>query len=293
MALVLALPAAGFLVRLFIILHDCGHGSFSSSARVNALVGYACGILTFSSFPEFRRTHAIHHATVGNLDRRGVGDVWTMTLGEYGAASPGRKALYRLVRNPFSLFLVLAPLSFLVLSRFPSKGARKSAVLGTLATDLAIVAIVITAALTVGMGRYLMIQLPIIYLASIAGVWLFFIQHQYEGVYWRRGRDWERMEACLLGSSHYDLPPLLRWFSGNIGYHHLHHLDPRIPSYRLKECYEAVPSLRDIKPIGLAAGFGSLRLALYDEAGQELVSFRKAKARLLAEPGPGMRSVKS
>jgi omega-6 fatty acid desaturase (delta-12 desaturase) len=280
LVLVLAFPAAGFLVRTFIILHDCGHYSFSRNVRINAVVGYFCGVLTFNSFPDFRRSHAIHHATVGNLDKRGVGDVWTMTLEDYRRARPGTRALYRFVRNPFILFLVLAPLDFLVLARFWHGYSRRSDKIGTMATNLAILAMVLLGGFGLGFGRYVAIQLPVMYIASVTGVWLFYIQHQFQGVYWVRSKDWDQIKASLLGSSFYDLPPLLRWFTGNIGFHHVHHLDPRIPNYMLKECHEAVPEARAIKPIGLVAGFKSLSLQLYDEEKGGLISFREARERL-------------
>jgi omega-6 fatty acid desaturase (delta-12 desaturase) len=276
LVLVMSIPAAGFLVRIFIILHDCGHYAFSNSPRVNAIFGYVCGVLTFSSFPDFRRSHAIHHATVGNLEKRGIGDVWTMTLEEYRDSSLPRRALYRFVRNPAVLFLFLAPLDFLVLQRFPHSYSRKSDVIGTMATNAALALIIAIAALTMGIVPYLAIQLPIMYFASMAGVWLFFIQHQFPGVYWVKNAEWDQIKASLLGSSFYDLPPLLRWFSGNIGFHHVHHLDPRIPNYMLKECAESVVETQVVKPIGLRKGFGSLRLHLYDEAAGTLIGFRDA-----------------
>jgi acyl-lipid omega-6 desaturase (Delta-12 desaturase) len=276
----MSVPAAGFVARIFIILHDCGHYSFSNSPRINSVVGYVCGILTFTSFPDFRRSHAIHHATVANLDKRGVGDVWTMTLEEYRRSSLPRRALYRFVRNPVILFLVLAPLDFLVLQRIPFPGSRKKDVIGTLATDMALAAIVALAAVTIGVGPYLMVQIPIIYFASVAGVWLFYVQHQYPEVYWVHDKDWDLIKAALLGSSFYDLPPVLRWFTGNIGFHHVHHLCPRIPNYRLKECAESVAETQVVKPISFRRGFKSLRLRLYDEEEGRLVSFGTAREKL-------------
>ncbi|MGO8692692.1 MAG: fatty acid desaturase [Rectinemataceae bacterium] len=277
--LVLAIPAAGFLVRIFIILHDCGHYSFSNDSRLNSIFGYICGVLTFSSFPDFRRSHAIHHATVGNLDKRGIGDVWTMTLGEYRKSPLSRRALYRFVRNPFVLFLILAPLDFVVLARFPHSYSRRSDVIGTMATNLVLAGIVAAAALTMGMGPYLAIQAPIMYLASVVGVWLFFIQHQFPSVYWVRDSEWDQIKASFLGSSFYDLPPILRWFTGNIGFHHIHHLDPRIPNYMLKECAENTAEAKVVRSISLRRGFDSLSLHLYDEERGRLIGFREASGR--------------
>ncbi len=281
--LLMSIPAAGFLVRIFIILHDCGHYSFSNDSRINAIFGYICGVLTFNSFPDFRRSHAIHHATVGNLDKRGIGDVWTMTVSEYQASSRPHRALYRFIRNPVVLFLVLAPLDFIVLARFWHSYSRKSDIIGTMATNLAIAAIVVIATLTMGIGPYLAIQLPIMYFAGVVGVWLFFIQHQFPGVYWVCDSEWNQIKASLLGSSFYDRPSLLRWFSGNIGFHHVHHLNPRIPNYMLKECAQSVRETQVVKPITLRMGFKSLRLHLYDEELGTLIGFREARRKL--KPG--------
>jgi omega-6 fatty acid desaturase (delta-12 desaturase) len=283
--LIMAFPAAGFLVRTFIILHDCGHYSFSNEPRVNSIFGYICGVLTFASFPDFRRSHAVHHATVANLDKRGVGDVPTMTVQEYRRAKPFHRFYYRTLRNPIFLFLLFAPISFIVIARFPQNYSKKADIIGTLATDLAIAALVLLAAFTIGLGPYIAIQLPITYISTVVGTWLFFIQHQFKGVYWIRDAEWDQVKASLLGASFYDLPAILRWFTGNIGYHHIHHLLPRIPNYMLKEAQETVPEVRGVKPITLRAGFASLRLHLYDEELGTLVSFREARPKIRAGAG--------
>jgi acyl-lipid omega-6 desaturase (Delta-12 desaturase) len=277
---VLAFPAAGFLVRVFIILHDCGHYSFSNDARVNSIFGYICGVLTFASFPDFRRPHAVHHATVANLDKRGVGDIPTMTVEEYRKAGLPRRIYYRTLRNPVFLFLIFAPISFVVLARFPQDYSHKSDVIGTLATDAAIAALITAAALTMGIVPYVAVQLPITYVSTVVGTWLFFVQHQFKGVYWARDSEWNQVNASLHGASFYDLPAILRWFTGNIGYHHIHHLLPRIPNYMLKESQETVPELAAVKPITLRSGFESMRLGLYDEEVGTLVSFREARPKL-------------
>jgi omega-6 fatty acid desaturase (delta-12 desaturase) len=277
--LILAFPAAGFLVRIFIILHDCGHYSFSNSPRVNSFFGYVCGLLTFSSFPDFRRSHAIHHATVANLDKRGIGDVPTMTAREYRGSSLARRFYYRTLRNPIFLFLFFAPISFVIVARFPQTYSRKSDVIGTLATDLALAAVIWLTVATIGLGPYIAIQLPITYISTVVGTWLFYVQHQFKGVYWVRDAEWDLVEAALRGASFYDLPAILRWFTGNIGYHHIHHLRPRIPNYMLKEAQESVPELRGVKPITLRSGFDSLALRLYDEEEGRLIGFREARLR--------------
>jgi acyl-lipid omega-6 desaturase (Delta-12 desaturase) len=285
--ILMAFPAAGFLVRIFIILHDCGHYSFSNEPRLNSIFGYIAGVLTFASFPDFRRSHAMHHATVANLDKRGVGDVPTMTVREYSEASVSRRAYYRILRNPIFLFLIFAPISFLVVARFPQDYSHKSDVEGTLATDAAIAALIALAVLTIGFVPYVAVQLPITYISTVVGTWLFFVQHQFKGVYWVRDAEWNQVKAALLGSSFYDLPAILRWFTGNIGYHHIHHLLPRIPNYMLKEAYESVPEVRAVRPITLRSGFASLRLHLYDEEVGTLVGFRELRsARARRKGGP-------
>ena len=278
--IIMAIPAAGFLVRTFIILHDCGHYSFSNEPKLNSTFGYICGVLTFASFPDFRRSHAVHHATVANLDRRGVGDVPTMTVAEYRKAKPFRRLYYRTLRNPVFLFLIFAPLSFLFVARFPMNYKYRSDVVGTLATDAAIGALIAFASLTIGFVPYLAVQLPITYISTVIGTWLFYVQHQFKGVYWIRDEQWDQVKASLYGASFYDLPAVLRWFTGNIGYHHIHHLRPRIPNYMLKEAQENVPEVQGVKSITLLSGFASLRLNLYDEELGTLVSFREAKPKL-------------
>jgi len=283
--LILALPTSGFLVRIFIILHDCGHYSFSDDPRVNSIFGYICGVLSLSSFPDFRRSHAVHHATVANLDKRGVGDVPTMTVREYAKARLPVRIYYRTLRNPIFLFIIFAPLSFLVVARFPQNYRHRADVIGTLATDLAIWALGALAIWGIGLGPYIAIQLPITWISTTVGTWLFYVQHQFKGVYWIRDSEWDQVKASLLGASFYDLPPVLRWFTGNIGYHHIHHLRPRIPNYMLKEVQENVPEVRGVKPITLLSGFQSIALNLYDEDLGTLVSFREARPKLKALGG--------
>jgi acyl-lipid omega-6 desaturase (Delta-12 desaturase) len=282
--LIMAVPAAGFLVRIFIILHDCGHYSFSDRPRVNSAFGYICGVLTFASFPDFRRSHAVHHATVANLDKRGVGDVPTMTVKEYRASGLGRRIYYRILRNPVFLFLIYAPISFVIVARFPQDYRHRSDVIGTLATDAAVFALIGLAAATMGIVPYIAVQLPITWLSTAVGTWLFFVQHQFKGVTWLRDSEWDMVKAALLGASFYDLPAILRWFTGNIGYHHIHHLRPRIPNYMLKEAQETVPELKDVRPITIRSGFESLRLHLYDEEIGSLISFKAAKPKIGRRP---------
>jgi omega-6 fatty acid desaturase (delta-12 desaturase) len=276
--LALAVVAALLLVRIFIFFHDCGHGSFFSSPRANTLLGYVSGILTFTPYHDWRHAHAIHHATAGNLDRRGVGDVWTMTVEEYRSASQGTRLGYRLIRNPLVMFSFGPAWSFLVRQRWPRFGARRSDVTSVIITDVAIAAIIVAASLTIGLDTYLLIQLPVILIAGVLGLWLFYVQHQYEGVYWARDGQWDATQAALEGSSYYKLPKVLQWFTGNIGLHHIHHLRPRIPNYRLQACYDAVPAMQAVKPLTFRESLKSLRMNLWDEEQQKLVSFRMLSA---------------
>ena len=272
--LALAVVAAAFLVRIFIFFHDCCHGSFFSSSRANTALGYITGIATFTPFHSWRRSHARHHATSGNLDRRGVGDIWTMTVEEYQAAPRRTRVAYRLYRNPLFMFGFGPAVSFLIAQRFFTKEAKRRERVSVLITNLAILAIVVLASLTIGFWTYVLIQLPVILVAGAAGIWLFYVQHQYEGVYWARGESWSLAKAALEGSSYYRLPKVLQWFTGNIGLHHIHHLRPRIPNYRLQECYDQVPAMQAVQPLTIGKSLKSLRMNLWDEEQQELVSFR-------------------
>jgi omega-6 fatty acid desaturase (delta-12 desaturase) len=276
--LLLAFMAAAFLVRIFIFFHDCGHGSFFSSSRANTALGYVSGILTFTPYHDWRIAHARHHATAGNLDRRGSGDVWTMTVQEYQAAPRGKRLAYRLFRNPLVMFGLGPAFMFLIAQRFPHSGTKKRERNSVIITNLAILAIAVVASLTIGFWTYLLIQLPIILVAGVLGLWLFYVQHQYEGVYWARQEEWEPIKSALEGSSYYKLPKVLQWFTGNIGLHHIHHLRPRIPNYHLQACYDHVPAMQGVQPLTLLKSLKSLRMNLWDEQQQELVSFRSLSA---------------
>ena len=265
--------AAGLVVRIFIFFHDCGHGSFLSSHRLNRILGYLCGIVTFTPYEEWRHLHAEHHATAGDLDRRGIGDIKTMTVEEYLTASWRTRLAYRLFRSPLVLFVIGPPIEFLIVHRFPHKGIGKRERNSVLLTNVGILLMVSLASLTIGFRTYVMIQLPIIVLAGMAGVWLFYVQHQYEGVYWEHHKEWDPISAALNGSSYFRLPKVLQWFSGNIGLHHIHHLRPRIPNYRLQQCFEAVPELQAVEPLTLLKSFKCLQMHLWDEKNRQLVSF--------------------
>jgi omega-6 fatty acid desaturase (delta-12 desaturase) len=277
--LALAVVAAGILVRVFILFHDCCHGSFFASRRANTILGYVAGILTFTPFEDWRRVHNRHHATAGDLDRRGVGDIWTMTTEEYLAAPLRKRFAYRFYRNPFILLGPGSVLLFLFLHRFPIKGAGIRERRSVSYTNLAILLIAGTATWTIGLPAYILIQLPIIAMAGSIGLWLFYIQHQFENVYWVRHDSWDPMRVALEGSSYFKLPKILQWFTGNIGLHHIHHVRPSIPNYNLQQCQDAVPVFQTVKPVTLKTSFRSLRLSLCDVKNGQLVGFRSLAAR--------------
>jgi omega-6 fatty acid desaturase (delta-12 desaturase) len=271
--LALSLPAAGFLVRIFIVFHDCGHGSFFASRKTCNIVGRILGVLIFTPYDKWTREHAVHHVTVGDLDRRGTGDVWTQTKTEYLLSPLRARFFYRLYRNPFFLFGVGAFFLFLILHRFHGKLKDRRELISIYGTDLALAAIMTLLAFAVGIRALLLIQLPILYVSAVAGVWLFYVQHQFEGVYWCRNPEWEYATVALQASSFYRLPRVLQWFTGNIGYHHVHHLSPRIPSYRLPACHRENVLFEASTAISLWASARSLRLSLWDEKEHRLTGF--------------------
>jgi omega-6 fatty acid desaturase (delta-12 desaturase) len=273
-----AVPTAAFYVRVFILFHDCCHGSFFGSRKANRILGYVSGILTFTPFEQWRRSHAKHHETVGDLDRRGVGDIWTLTVEEYRAASRGKRVLYRIVRNPFAILFLGPPIVFLIGQRYFHEGDRTPERWSVVITDVAIAAIVVAASVTIGLETYLMVQLPITMIAAGAGLWLFYVQHQFEGVYWARHDEWDRNRAAMEGSSFYRLPAILRWFTGSIGFHHVHHVQQRIPNYALERCHRSTPALQTVTPMTLLGSFRCARLHLWDEAKRELTGYHALKS---------------
>jgi acyl-lipid omega-6 desaturase (Delta-12 desaturase) len=273
----LAILAGALLVRVFIIFHDCGHGSFFKSRGANDTVGFIAGILTFTPYYHWRWEHAIHHSSAGHLDKRGTGDVWTMTVQEYLESSRWKKFSYRLARNPFVLFIIAPIFLFVIRQRFPSSKASQRERHSVHMMNLAILGMAIALSWTFGIWAYLLIQLIILMVAGGAGVWLFYVQHQFEGVYWERGQDWSYVAAALQGSSFYKLPRILQWFSGNIGFHHIHHLSPRIPNYNLEKCHQADPLFQQVKPTTLFSSLKSFTFRLWDEPQKRLVSFRRLR----------------
>jgi acyl-lipid omega-6 desaturase (Delta-12 desaturase) len=277
-SLSLAIPAAGLLVRLFIIQHDCGHGSFFRSRAANDTLGRALSVLTLTPYGHWSRGHAAHHASTGNLERRGRGDVETWTVAEYQSAPPLKKLFYRLYRNPFVMVLVGAPLNFIVLQRLPLGHARRDpkSRVSILALNLAVLVLFGLACAMFGVLAVVGTYLPVIILASWIGNWLFYVQHQFESTNWERDADWNFHVAALCGSSYFKLPAILQWFSGNIGLHHIHHLSSRVPNYYLQACLDAAPELdRVAKRITLRESLSCWRLALWDESSRSLVALRR------------------
>ncbi|MEJ2206868.1 MAG: fatty acid desaturase [Gemmatimonadota bacterium] len=274
----ITLPVAAlaglFLVRTFIIFHDCGHGSFFASRRANAFWGFVTGLLTFTPYYHWRGEHAIHHGTTADLDRRGVGDVWTMTVQEYLESSRWKRFAYRLARNPIILFGIAPVVLFVVLQRFSRKGASVKERRSVWWMNGALLAMAVGMSAIYGVVPYVLIQLTVLVVAGGVGVWLFYLQHQFEDVYWERGGDWDYAAAALQGSSFLRLPRVLQWFSGNIGFHHVHHLSPRIPNYNLERCHRSDPLFHEVEPMSLLAGIKALSLRLWDESAKKLVGFR-------------------
>ncbi len=279
LTLLLALPAAGLLARMFMIQHDCGHGSFFGHRLANDWTGRVIGVLTLTPYGFWKRTHAMHHANSGNLDRRGIGDIETLTVAEYRARSAWGRLGYRLYRHPLVMFGLGPAYLFILQHRLPVGLMRRGwrPWLSAMGTNLAIGAVVTTLAWLISAETFLLVHLPVMLLAASFGVWLFFVQHQFEDTLWDREGDWNWHEAALGGSSHYDLPAVLRWFTANIGIHHLHHLCSRIPFYRLSQALRDHPELRDVSRLTLLESLGCVRLALWDEERRRLVPFRDAR----------------
>ena len=278
--LALIIPASLLLLRIFIFFHDCCHNSFFASRRANRILGFIAGILTFTPYDDWRRSHGRHHNTTQDLDRRGVGDIWTLTVEEYLAAPKRNRLAYRFYRNPFALFGLIPFIYFFIRQRFPNKVAGKREIYSVVFTDMAILVIIAGVSMTIGLGTYLLIQLPIMAIAGAIGVWLFYVQHQFEGVYWARQENWDPRRAALEGSSYYRLPKVLQWFTGNIGLHHIHHLHPLIPNYHLQGFYDAEPAVQAVDPVTIRRSLKSLRLNLWHEASQKMVSFRSVRGYL-------------
>lgn len=272
LTLLLAVPAAGFMVRIFILFHDCCHGSLFKSRQANEILGSLLGPLVFTPFYLWKHDHAIHHATCGDLDRRGTGDVMTLTVTEYAGMPWYKRFGYRVLRNPFILFTVGATLSFLVFQRFYLFSAGKREQESVLWTNAVLSCLAIILMKLIGWQALVMVELPVMVMACSAGVWLFYVQHNFDGTYWERHSGWDFYKAGLTGSSYYKLPALVNWFTGNIGYHHIHHLGPKIPNYKLARAYSENP-LFQIRPLTISRSLKSLGYRLWDEEHKVMTGF--------------------
>jgi omega-6 fatty acid desaturase (delta-12 desaturase) len=281
LVLLISIPTAGFLVRLFILQHDCGHRSFFASRLANDIVGTLCGILTLTPFHYWRRTHARHHATSGNLNHRGHGDIVTLTVNEYFALGPWHRLGYRIYRNPFFMFAIGAPYLFILRQRFtrgiPRAWRRER--LSVYVTNLGFVALLLVAQHTIGLTTFALLWFPVVLLGSAIGSFLFYVQHQFEEAYWEEEFEWDFHRAALEGSSYLRLPRVLQWFTSNIGYHHIHHLNSRIPNYHLPACYAAEPEFRQAPTIGLSDSLKCVSLKLWEPDERRMVTFDEAHAR--------------
>jgi omega-6 fatty acid desaturase (delta-12 desaturase) len=278
LAFALSLLASGFLIRTFIVFHDCAHGSFLPSKRANALLGATLGVLVYTPFAVWRREHAVHHATAGDLDRRGVGDVQTLTVDEYRALQWWSRLGYRLFRNPLVMF-GLGPLWVVLIEpRIVSWSAPRRLRRSTLGTDLALLVLVAALCLLVGWTGFLIVQLPALLVTGSVGIWLFYVQHQFEDTYWQSSETWSYDDAALKGSSYLRLPKILQFLTGNIGLHHVHHLSARIPNYNLQAAHDENAALHSVPTISVLEGLRATRLKLWDEQQGKLVGFRAARA---------------
>lgn len=278
LTLLLAVPTAGLVIRIFIIQHDCGHGAFLGSRRWNDAIGVFCSAITLTPYEAWRHNHAVHHAHAGDLDHRGTGDILTLTIDEYRNRSFWGKLGYRIYRNPVVLLGLGAVANFVILQRIPAQAKRGKQYWSVHLTTLIIVAIAALVIWLVGWKAFLLVQIPITAISAGIGVFMFYVQHQFEDVYWAREDTWDYATAALKGSSYFKLPPVLQWFTGNIGFHHIHHLSPRIPNYLLEKCHEENPVFQQVVVLTLWTSFKTIFLSLWDEEQGRLISFRQLRS---------------
>jgi acyl-lipid omega-6 desaturase (Delta-12 desaturase) len=278
LTLAFAVLAAGFMIRIFIIFHDCTHHSFFKNRKANKIVGTLTGVLTLFPYSQWGHEHSVHHATSSNLDKRGTGDIWVMTVDEYMAAPFLQKLAYRMYRNPFVMF-VLGPIYLvLITNRFNRKGARLNERLNTYLTNALIFGISALLIWAIGWKAFVMVEGPIFFIAGMLGIWLFYVQHTFEDSYFEEDKEWEYVKAAVEGSSYYKLPKVLQWITGNIGYHHVHHLSPRVPNYKLEEVHKNTKPLQNVPTITLSTSLTSLKFRLWDERNKQFISFKEMKA---------------
>ncbi|MBB6634496.1 fatty acid desaturase [Cohnella thailandensis] len=278
LSLALGAIAAGFVIRTFIIFHDCCHQSFFKNRKANKIIGTIAGAITLTPYEQWKYSHSVHHATSSNLDKRGIGDIWILTVEEYNAASFRKKLQYRIYRNPLVMFGLGPVYVFLLLYRFNRRGAKRKERINTHVTNLLIAALYALLIWLVGWQAFLLVQVPIFWLSGAMGIWLFYVQHQFEESYFEKEDEWSYVQAAVEGSSYYKLPKLLQWLTGNIGFHHVHHLSPKVPNYRLEEAHNATPPLQRATTITLRTSLESLRFKLWDERNRRFVRFKDARA---------------
>lgn len=277
LSLVLSTIAAGFVIRTFIIFHDCTHYSFFKNNKLNRFFGTILGVVTLFPFAKWQREHSIHHATSGNIDKLGTGDIWVMTVEEYAQASSFKKLSYRIYRNPLVLFILGPFYLFLVTNRLNRKDAKLKERLNTYLTNLMIVLLYSALILLIGLKTFLIVQIPIIFIAGSLGIWLFYVQHQFEDAYFEDESEWNFVKAAIDGSSYYKLPKVLQWITGNIGYHHVHHLSPKVPNYHLEEAHQQTPYLHEATTITLGSSIKAIKFRLFDSENKRFVTFKEAK----------------
>jgi omega-6 fatty acid desaturase (delta-12 desaturase) len=277
LTLPLLIVASGFMVRTFIIFHDCCHQSFFKSRLANDILGTITGILTVVPYQQWKHSHSIHHATSSNLDKRGTGDMWLLTVDEYAAAPMWRKLWYRIYRNPIMMFVIGPIAVFLLEYRFNRKGAKRKERMNTYITNVSIVGLYSLLSWLIGWQEFLLIQGPIFLLSGLMGIWLFYVQHQFEDSYFEHEEDWSYVQAAVDGSSYYKLPKVLQWITGNIGFHHVHHLSPRVPNYNLEKAHNATPPLQKATTITISTSLKALRYRLWDEKTKTFISFKEMK----------------
>ncbi|PYI53142.1 fatty acid desaturase [Paenibacillus flagellatus] len=291
LTLPIAIVAAGFLVRTFILFHDCCHQSFFRNRLANDILGTITGILTLVPYEQWKRSHSIHHATSGNLDRRGTGDMWLLTVDEYAAASIWRRIAYRIYRNPLVMFGIGPIAVFLIEYRFNRKGARRKERINTWVTNAGAAALYALLCWAVGWQAFLLVQAPVFFVSGLLGIWLFYVQHQFEDSYFENEEEWNYVQAAVEGSSYYKLPRLLQWITGNIGFHHVHHLSPKVPNYHLEQAHLATPPLQKATTITIGTSLKSLRFRLWDEDSKTFVGYR-ASRKAIRKPAQPAKSAR-